>query len=480
MSHAGVTVGPTLDIAAFTDAFLRFEVAHDLFAVTVRGESLWEHLRYSVFNECIYAHHGYVVPTMPRAHHHLRELVEAGRFLLAEWLTPRRPYDLVVVNYDRTNLIEGRPRNVHTYPVIKELAESYRILLIDRRPTSLIDDDLYPCRVLRFRPFHLLDRARSFFLRFSSRERAAMVWIADRVRAAFDVDVDIRALSRSVFAFQLMARRRYLRLLRKYSPRVLVYADDANMKGATAAARTLGIPTVDLQHSLVSRLNILYHYPDDPRIHTRSVRSDYVFTYGAFWEGEYRLPVKTVPVGFPYLEEQIERTPPAPRARERNVIIVGMIFSRDVLVQMALDLARLLPDHTIHYKLRMEDYADWQQRYPPAFRTTANLKVIDSNETPLLEYFARCAHQVGINSTALYEGLAFGLTTFILQTGWWAEMQALVDREAVFLVSTAEEIAARIRAGARPPRPLTRDQLFRPNSRKNLRDAIEGVFSGGL
>ena len=72
-------MGSTLDIAAFTDAFLRFEVAHDLFAVTVRGESLWEHLRYSVFSECIYAHHGYVEPKMPRVHPNHRELVEAGR-----------------------------------------------------------------------------------------------------------------------------------------------------------------------------------------------------------------------------------------------------------------------------------------------------------------------------------------------------------------------------------------------------------------
>lgn len=468
----------TLDIADFTRAFLRFEIENDLFAVTIRGESFWEHLRNSVFNECIYSRHGYAEPKTLRAPDYLRELAHAGRIVLTEWLAPAEPYDIVVVNYDRTNVIDGRPRNVHMFPFISELASGYRILMIDRAATHAGGEGLYPCRVLRFRPFHLIDRVRSRFVRFDPSERTAMAEIAAKVKTAFGVDVDIPALARSVFAFQLVTHRRYMRIFRKYSPRMFVYADDANMKGAIAAARAMAIPTVDLQHSLVSSLNILYHYPDDACARSRAIRSDYVFTYGEFWEREYRAAVRTVSVGFPYLEDKLEQTPPAAVDRTRNIIIVGMLFSKDVLVQTALALARLLPDWTIHYKLRIEDYVDWRSRYPPEFGERPNLKVIDSNETPLLEYFARCGYQVGINSTALYEGLAFGLTTFILKTGWWAEMTRLVDEQAAFLVSTPEEIAEKIQAGATPPRPLPRHQIFRPNSRKNLRDAVEGVLGG--
>lgn len=476
MSHTG----PELDIAEFTRAFLRFETEHDLFAITVRGHCFWEYIRYAVFNHCIDSRYGYAERRTQRMTDYLRELAWGARALVGEWLTAGTPYDIVVINYNRTNLIEGRPRNVHMFPLVKELAGSYRILLIDRAPTHSIDDDLYPCRILRFRPFHLLDRLTSLLVRYTPRERAVMAEIGARVTQAFGVEVDIHRMAQTVFAWQLRTRKRYLRLFAKYSPGVVVYADDAHLKGVIAAAGMRGIPTVDLQHSLISFLNILYNYPDDPRIHARSIRSDYVFTYGAFWESEYRLPVKLVPVGFPYLEDHLERTPPAPTERERNVIVVGTLFAKDVLVRTALDLARLLPEYTIYYKLRIEDYGDWRSRYPLEFGKTANLKVIDSNETPLLEYFARCGYQVGINSTALYEGLAFGVTTFILKTGWWAEMTRLVDEEAAFLVSTAEEIAAMIRAGARPSHPLTRDQLFRQNSRKNLRDALAGVLAERL
>jgi hypothetical protein len=470
----------TSDIEELARAFLAFETRHDLFALRIGGHSFWDYIRYAVFYECVYTLNDFRDPRMLRSVDYLREAWPLARSLVGELLTPGGAHDILVVNYDRTVVIEGKNRNAHMYPFIQELAGAYSILLVDPSRLRQIDDETYPCHVLPYRPFHVLDRLKARRTRFNSREEALMKALESEIRQEFEIDVDVRGLAASVYALQLAKYERYRTLFGKYRPRMVVYADTANMKGVIAAAREAGIPTVDLQHSLISFLNILYNYPDDPKAHAASVRSDYVFTYGEYWKDEYRLPVRVLPVGYPYLEAQLADVPTRAGDRERNVIVIGMLFEKEILVQTAIELARLLPDHRIFYKLRIEDYEGWRGRYPPELRDAPNITVIDSNATSLFEYFAICGYQIGTNSGALYEGLAFDLTTFVMKAGWYAEMRTLIEGGHAFLASGAAEIAEAIRAGARPPHKLSREEVFRSESRKNIRDAVDGILAGRL
>jgi len=472
----GVKMAQEFQMERFTKAFLEFEVDHDLFSITVKEHCFWEYIRYSVFYQCVFSHYGNPYRRNLRPFTYVVDGFRSLRLLVRFWRTDWGQYDILAINYDRSSVIDGKKRNIHLYPFIKELADEYKILLVDRSLTNRIDDDAYPCPILEFRPFHFIDRMKSYLVRFEGREQEAMGEIGKKVKDRFGVDVDILLLARSVFAFQLQVRRRYLRILREYSPRMVVYADDANMKGVISAAKTLGIPTVDIQHSLVSSLNILYTYSDTSGVHDRTIRSDYIFTYGSFWREQYRLPVKIVSVGFPYFDERIRKTPQFAGDRTKNIIIIGQRISKAAVVETALALAELLPDYTLYYKLRIEEYEDWRLSYPESFSTTPNLKVIDSHATGLYEWFTRCRYQVGINSTALCEGLAFGLTTFILKTEWYAEMAALIQSECVFLVSSAAEIAERIRENAQPRGKVVTEQLFRPESLRNIREATERIL----
>jgi len=465
------------DIERLVRAFLAFETRYDVFSLQVRGHCFWDYIRYAVFYECVYSTHNYRDPRMLRPQHYVRETWPLARSFIGELLTPARPYDILVVNYDRTVLIDGKHRNAHMYPFIYELAEAYSILLVDASLLRQIDDGAYPCRILRFRPFHLLDRLKAMRVRWDGRERALMASLAATIRQELGVAVDVHGLARSVFALQLEKYRRYLRLFRKYRPRMLVYTDSGDMKGAIAAAREMGIRTVDLQHSLVSFLNILYNYPDDPKAHAVSLRSDYIFSYGDYWTPEYRLPAKVVPVGYPYLEARLATTPRSECDRGRNIIVIGMLFEKDILVQIAIELARLLPNYRIFYKLRIEDYPDWRSRYPRELQTASNITVIDSNAVSLFEYFSMCAYQIGTNSGGLFEGLAFDLTTFVVEAGWYAEMNGLIEGDHAFLVSTAAEIAEKIRANTRPLRTLSPDKLFKSDSLRNMRRAVDTVAS---
>jgi hypothetical protein len=309
---------------------------------------------------------------------------------------------------------------------------------------------------------------------FNGREGELFADLSAKIQACFGRPVDITALAKNNFLMQSLQYRTYRRLFTKYRPKAIVFCDNANMKAAIEAAHSLGVPTVDLQHSLISFINILYTYPELTHYPVETI-SDYILTYGDYWNSAYRLPSKRIAVGFPYLEltspKLMQATADA-KKQSGNIIVISGSYSKEQFIKVSMELADRLPERTIYYKLRLEDYAGWRERYPAEFAAKKNIKVIDNNEIPLYEYFHRCSYQIGVNSTALIEGMAFGLTTFILKTGWYEEMSGLYEQGHVFLVEGAGEIAERVREGLKPPKPLSREELFRPNSLENASQAL--------
>lgn len=102
-------------------------------------------------------------------------------------------------------------------------------------------------------------------------------------------------------------------------------------------------------------------------------------------------------------------------------------------------------DHDIVYKLHPDEYDRWEDEYP--WLVDSGFKVIDSSEPPLYELFAESSAQVGVGSTAVYEGLAFGLETFVYECSGSKVLQPLVEEGSTKSISTAEDFAASLSEG---------------------------------
>jgi len=169
-----------------------------------------------------------------------------------------------------------------------------------------------------------------------------------------------------------------------------------------------------------------------------------------------------------------------PDQKRKNIIIISILFSREILTEIALGISELLPEYTIYYKLRSDEYQNWENHYPEKFKKRKNIFVVDSNDLPLYEIFSRCGFQISVNSTAIYEGLAFGLTTFIVKHGWYQEMMRLYEDKHVFLVTSSNEISEIIRNDQKPEKRLTLDEIFKQNSLLNVQHAIIEIMKKGV
>ena len=147
---------------------------------------------------------------------------------------------------------------------------------------------------------------------------------------------------------------------------------------------------------------------------------------------------RVIPVGYPYLEESIDKydhvetTPQILFISQRTI---GEQFSK-----FAMEVAKYPAiNYDIVYKLHPGEYDRWQEEYP--WLKEADFEIIDSSELPLYELFAQSSAQVGVGSTAVFEGLAFGLETFVYVGHGSEVLQVLVEDETPQLISLPSSAA---------------------------------------
>ena len=89
----------------------------------------------------------------------------------------------------------------------------------------------------------------------------------------------------------------------------------------------------------------------------------------------------------------------------------------------------------------------------------------------------QCQYHVGVNSTAIYEGLAVSSpVVFIIKTGWYEEMENLYKRGIVFLVDSPGQIIESISRGGVPLGRDRLEELYNPNWERNLNSALKELI----
>ena len=453
--------------------FLELEKENHWFEIRVKGHKFWDYVRYAVFNAIANEYNEEVPERRPgTAIGYLIEAMVYFVYYLVDTLKTRgKRYDIIFVNNtDRTNKIGGKEVNQWYYPVIKHLHPRYKILFVDPYPGEIAGK--YPCDLLRIRFLCLFDRIKSLFIRFTEQERNVFSDIQSKLWDELSVKVDMYDITRDVFPMQIQGYKRYLKLFGRYSPRIVAFCDNGYMRGMMEAAQESKTTTINLQHSQISYLETLYNYDGD--VSSRDiVVSDYIFTFSDFWHKEFRLPGKKVSVGFP-LREMNTRISNNKAQKTKNILVIsdGFYARESPIIP---ELADLLPDYTIYYKLRPGEYKHWREKYGTIWKKP-NLVMIEDNKLSLYDYFLICPYQIGVGSTALYEGLCFNPVTFILKVGWYEEMRGLYEDGYAFLVSSAGEIAEKIKGDVRPAKKLEPEEIFKSNSLQNIEREIEKIL----
>ncbi len=286
-----------------------------------------------------------------------------------------------------------------------------------------------------------------------------------RLRERTGVSVRLRRMASAALKRRSAALPLYRRLLARLRPKLVVVVVSYGKETLVEAARERGIPVAELQHGVIHGHHLGYAYPSG----TKRDFPDWLLTFGDYWRTAAPLPLpreRVVAVGYPYFEAESARHTGVPRRDQVLFLSQGAIGAR--LSRLAAAVAGRHPWRIV-YKLHRAEYADWRARYP--WLADGRVQVLDTDDVPLYRLFAESRAQVGVFSTAVYEGLGFGLPTFLAELPGIESMAELLASGSALRVRNAEELVCAL-GRARSAAPDV-ERFFRGDATRRLAATLE-------
>jgi hypothetical protein len=467
-----------MDLEEVTDVVLTLETELDLFDRTINGVRYWERVRFDIHRE-IRRDLGMIEQAQPT--------VDRSRFVglqrMLRSLLGNNPFfapsnDVLVYGHERRKRSgDGTWWDIYCDPVIEALEEDCTYI---ERPYE--GGHLTPARTDGVWHLDFVTSAPLIPLQFTSID----VLLSDddiaslkRIERRFRAETGVRPNLVDLVGRRLLQRRvrlpLYRRVLDRVDPDVVLTVVSYGREPFIEACQRHGVPVVELQHGVLSSYHLGYSFPDG---RPKRTFPDYFLSFGEFWERVVALPLpseRIVPVGYPYLERRVEELARNPATSPEQLVFLSQGTIGQDLSRFAVEFADRNPAYDIVYKLHPSEYGRWQQECP--WLREADLHVVDYPAVGLYELFAASSVQVGVYSTALYEGLQFDLDTYVVDIPGAAYMQELIEMNGATRIESVDELSAAL-SGGDGIAAVDTDRFFRPDAVANVRKALDGIRRG--
>lgn len=265
----------------------------------------------------------------------------------------------------------------------------------------------------------------------------------------------------------------YEKLVKDIKPKLIieVVSYSLNCMIMNEVAKDYSIPTIELQHGIIGKYHIAYNYGD--KIESISQFPDYLFTFGEYWEKTVSPPImkeNVRAVGYPFFEERIKSL--QNKKRNKAICFVSQRPIGKKLSKLAVELkSKIDSDWKIYYKLHPGEFSTWKEEYP--WLRKSDVLVIGEDGENLYDIFEKCSVQIGVFSTALYEGIGFGLTTLIYKIEWSEIFEELVDKQYARYIENVEDVLESI--NDRQENDI-RKYFWKENALENMRNEINSIL----
>ena len=375
-----------MDIVRYTDKFFALERELDLFSDRVDGNSWWDAVRYEVYHMVYYHVTGLhrPVPAIPLYKRVIgyvaRKVLRASLFVKILF----RHYDVVVFRCPR-HQERGRRIDLVIDPVMA--ATQGRMLVINTHPFY------YHRRIRRHtgspvkRPA-MLDALTRAIEREFTLPAGLEDFVLDQI-GGFNNSID-----------------EYTRLFRLIAPRLVLMVQNGVEKGMFCAARSLGVPVIEVQHGLIQYVHAGYSYPPELSYADLTSFPDHFFAFSQYWIDSCCYPAlhREIVGNDNYFVEQKP-------SRGEDVLFVSAHVYDKALRSWLKGAAARLPQRSFKYKLHPN-----QRDYETEIRADLSLPNIEviGPLTKIRDLLPGISVVVLIQSTVAHEALQAGKTLCIL------------------------------------------------------------------
>jgi hypothetical protein len=428
------------------------EREYGLLDFEVNGVKVWQYMRIPVYYHIAERSGVFLAPHVQKKGH-LSKVTKAYRYLVgALFHNPffrRGQVGQVIIEHPRSLRLADEEIDIYSHFYVRELQrQGVPYLRLDRADLGSAHRKTYDPARSFMDIFPILVKLAGLFrrTRLTEEQRDTLRAVSEQLSRQLGVPLDLEALLRpAVLKFQVNYRL-YRALFGRLKPKRLVVVVSYAYGDAIRAAKDLGIEVVELQHGTFSRYHLGYSYPD-----TNSAPDyfpDVFMAWGSFWRdmGVLPLPPEAIRItGFPYFHGLRNRHAQAEK-NARRVVVLSQGALGVKIAEQVYALREVLRDFEIVYKLHPGEFARWQE-YQPLRKLAGQPNVRIAKDDNLYELLAGAGYQIGVFSTAVYEGIGFGCRTLLLDLPGVEYMADLVDQGLATLVRDPDELRVALERG---------------------------------
>jgi len=302
------------------------------------------------------------------------------------------------------------------------------------------------------------------------------------VKKTYDISIDddkaIKEIKNIILVYRF-SKKYYEKILNKIKPKIIIEVCSYGFSRFlfNELAKKRGIEIVELQHGTMGKYHISYNFYKKLELDTFP---EYIYLFGEYWKNNTRFPLEKenlIVTGFPYFESRLKELTINNRKRNKkeNILFISQGTVGKELSRLAINLNNLI-DHkkyNIIYKLHPGEYDRWKNEYPRL--KESNIEVIANNKKNIYYYFSKCNFQVGVYSTAIFEGLGFNLKTFIYKIYGYHYMKDLYENNYAQLVISANDIINQLNNDKKNIK--NKEFFWKSNSLKNIINNINNIIN---
>ncbi len=216
--------------------------------------------------------------------------------------------------------------------------------------------------------------------------------------------------------------RLYYKLLQKISPQKIYVVVGYSFGALIKAAKDLGIETIELQHGNFSKFHFGYYYGEGKR--KLEYFPDKILVWNRYWKQRINFPIRDENVQirpFTYLEQRKKVYCSIKKIKKQAVVLSQGVLG-DMIAQRIYENWDYFQKFKLIYKLHPGEYSRYRS-YTHLMKLQQEYSVEVITECDLYTILAASSYQIGVFSTALYEGVEFGCKTILLDLPGIEEMK---------------------------------------------------------
>ncbi len=297
-----------------------------------------------------------------------------------------------------------------------------------------------------------------------------------------NIDVEIPELRSRVvhtLATFFIAGKRINNVLKYLKPKYLIIGPhyELNTMMLVFTCHKLNIKVVELQHGYIGPTHWGYNYNFDYEKY-KMYFPNKILVFGEFWKNSVNFPNKEnilIPTGFPEFDENGKKL--TIDSSSKKVLFISESNGKNNLSSLCCKLSKhkKFESYTILYKMHPNECRIWKEMYPELVGLN-NVKVIDSSDKNVYEYFAQSILVVGTESTVLYESIGFGLFTCIFDIIKETPLREFENKDSLKFIKNSDDIISileELKNGDFIGDSSLKEYFFRPNAVRNIIKELE-------